>query len=801
MRHSFHSARILRYMRKPLISIVTTGAMLFFYPMYAFTAPTNGLVVKGSATIDQIGTTTTIDQGSARAVIDWGGFGINTNELVKFNQPNSSAVVLNRVTGGDPSNILGQLSANGRVFITNPNGILFGATAKVDVAGLTATTLSISNDNFMNGKYLFTQDLSKANSYVVNQGEIHIADNGFCFLVAPGVSNQGTIVAQLGKVVMASGKELTLDFNGDGLMTYTVSGKVLETVIGPDGQPMSSGVANSGTITAKGGEVVLVGNAGGNVFSSVVNNSGVIEATALGEEGGTVILSGGDEGITQNSGSIDVSGKLAGQKGGTVEVLGEKVGLFDGTRIDASGNAGGGTVLVGGDYQGKNADVQNASRTFVGSDAQIKADAIGNGDGGKVIVWSNDGTQFYGNISARGGQLGGNGGFAEVSGKAYLDYNGFTDLSAPQGTVGKLLLDPSNITISTAADSNISGATPFTPAGAVSILNTGTLTTALAGSDVTVQTGGGGDGVITVADIISWSSSHGLTIGSASDIIVNAAITNGGTGQIYLGAGGAVTLNASLSTAGNIRLTAAGAGSITQSAGTLTGVNIELSSNNGIGSLANPINTTSTGTLTLSSAGAGSAGDIFVTESNALNTNRVSLSTLNSGQSVTINDTAAGNAIITGGNIGLSNVNITLNATVGKILEGVNTVTGNAVKLTSATGVGSDTSNRVKTAAATLEASSSTSGGVYVNETDGVALGGTNSAAANSYDLTAGGAITVSGSVNTGGASDTVLNAGGDITLSAAVGNISNNTTLTTTGNILQNGGTRVAGNSVSLTA
>ncbi|NTU59181.1 MAG: filamentous hemagglutinin N-terminal domain-containing protein, partial [Chlorobiaceae bacterium] len=617
MRHSFHSARILPYMRKPLISMVSATAMLFFYPMFAFTAPTNGLVVKGSANISQSGTATTIDQASTRAVIDWRGFNINSNELVRFNQPGASSVALNRVTGGDPTSILGQLSANGRVFITNPNGILFGAGAKIDVAGLVATTLSIDSDDFMSGRNLFTQELGKANSWVVNQGEIHIADNGFCFLVAPGVSNQGRIEAQLGKVVMASGKDLTLDFNGDGLMTYTVSGKVLESVIGPDGKPMSAGVENSGAISAKGGEVVLVGNAGGNVFSSVVNNSGVIEATALDVDGGTVILSGGDEGITQNSGTIDVSGKGAGQAGGVVEVLGEKVGLFDGTRIDASGEAGGGTVLVGGDYQGKNAGVLNASRAYVGIDAQINADAISYGDGGKVILWSNDGTQFYGNISARGGQLGGNGGFAEVSGKAYLDYEGFTDLRATHGTTGTLLLDPSEVTISTAANSNISGATPFTPSAASSNLNTVTLTSALGMSDVLVQTSGGGDGVITVAagSPVSWSSPFGLTLGSWHDIIVNDAITNTGIGQIYLGAGHNVSLNASLSTAGNILLTADGGGSITQTSGTLTASKVTLSSSQGIGTFGAPVYID---TQTLDATITGAGYDMYIDATSAL---------------------------------------------------------------------------------------------------------------------------------------------------------------------------------------
>jgi filamentous hemagglutinin family protein len=733
-------------MRKPLISVVAAGAMLFFYPMYAFSAPIDGLVVKGQANIVQRETSTVIDQASARAVIDWRGFDIGANEMVRFNQQQgANSVALNRVTSGAPTSILGQLSANGRVFITNPNGIVFGATAKIDVAGLLATTLSIDSEDFMGGRNLFTQDLSKAIAYVVNKGEIRIADNGFCFLVAPGVTNEGTIVGQLGKVVMASGRELTLDMNGDGLMTYTVSGKVLENVIGPDGKPMDAAVSNSGTISAKGGEIVMVGSSGADVFTSVVNNSGIIEASALDVAGGSAVLSGGDEGITRNSGTIDVSGKGSGQKGGTVKVLGDKVGLFDGTRIDASGANGGGTVLVGGDYQGKNPGVQNASRTYVDRDVQINASATGDGDGGKVVVWANGGTRFYGNISARGGQLGGNGGFAEVSGKGYLDYQGLTDLRASRGITGTLLLDPNNITIQSAVpDMRITGSSPFTSTDDSSILSTETLIDALSRAGVQVETGTEGVssqyGDITVNSAVTWSSGNTLTLVAHRDILLNAAVG---------------------STIGNTVLTAT-AGSISGT-GVVSGYNVTLSAGKGIGSTNAPLRTTSTGMLSLTSSGVGAEGDISVSESNALNTNRLMLATTGAGvQTVKIIGTH-NEGITVGGNIGTTEDSITLNTTSGMIREGIGTVTGNNVTLDSETGVGTNADNRVQTAAGSLFARSRTSGGVYVNEVDAVTLTGPNLAAGGPYDLIAGGNIALAGDVgSTGG--DTSLRSGGNIT-------------------------------------
>lgn len=620
MKHSIHSARILRFMRRPLISMMSAGSMLFFYPASAFSVPSDGLVVNGSATISQNGSTTTVDQSSARAVIDWRSFDTAANEVVRFNQPGSDAAVLNRITGGSPTNFMGQLVADGKVFVVNPNGIVFGAGSKIDVGGLVAGTLSIRDDDFMNGRDFFTQDASKANSYVVNRGEIHIADNGFCFLVAPGVSNKGTIVAQLGKVVMASAKELTLDFNGDGLMTYTVSGKVLDSVLGPDGKPLGSAVDNSGTIRAKGGEIVMLSDAGAGVFPSVVNNSGVLEAGALEAHGGMVVLTGGDEGLVSNSGTIDVSGSESGQKGGTVKVLGDRVGLFAGTKIDASGAAGGGTVLVGGDFQGKNPAVRNADRTFVAADAQIRADALEAGSGGKVIVWSDDVTGFYGSISARGGVNGGNGGFAEVSGKGYLDYGGYTDLRAPMGSTGTLLLDPNNIVIGSSADINANLATGDDVtgnilagdySGATSYITATRVSSLLDSANLSLSA----TNDIGIYNAVSWNSGYSFSLNAGHNIIVCAPVTNSGIGSINFTAGNAVLLGSSITTGGTINLTATN-GYIARSAGTLTANTVTLVAATGIGYFGCPVSVY-TDTETLNAVTTGYNAGIYVADNGA----------------------------------------------------------------------------------------------------------------------------------------------------------------------------------------
>jgi len=242
-------------------------------------APTGENVVAGSAAVTRPDALTTqINQSTAQAIINWKGFSIDVNELVKFLQPDAAAVALNRVTGVDPSTILGQLLANGRVFLVNPNGVLFGPNSKVDVGSLIASTFDIQDSDFLAGKYDFLQKAGKGSSYVINKGEIRVAKNGFVFLVAPGVKNEGLIIANVGKVVLGSGTKLSVDFNGDGLLTYSVDGKVLDSITGPDGKALKDSVSNTGTIKNPGGTVVLSGNAAKAVAQSVVNQEGVIEA-------------------------------------------------------------------------------------------------------------------------------------------------------------------------------------------------------------------------------------------------------------------------------------------------------------------------------------------------------------------------------------------------------------------------------------------------------------------------------------------------------------------------------------------
>ena len=378
-----------------------------FAPMgTSFALPTGEQVVAGSASVSRpTMQSLTVQQSSPRAIINWQSFSIAAPEWVSFQQPSFSSVALNRVIGTSASEIAGRMTANGQVFLINPNGVLFTSSAVVDVGGLVASTLDISNQDFMAGRYRF----SGTGGSVTNAGSLRASDGGTIALLGGQVQNNGTITANLGTVALAAGNRVTLDFAGDGLTKVTVSEGAL-----------AAAVENRGAVIADGGQVILTAHAAEALTQTVVNQTGVVQARTLTERAGKIVLDGGDTGETLASGTLDASGREPGQKGGEIQVLGHHVGITGAALLDASGDAGGGSVLVGGDYQGKNAYVRNAAATWFGPDTTIRADALTQGDGGKVIVWSEEATRAYGTITARGGAQGGDGGLVgdvgEVSG-------------------------------------------------------------------------------------------------------------------------------------------------------------------------------------------------------------------------------------------------------------------------------------------------------------------------------------------------------------------------------------------------
>lgn len=292
----------------------------------AYALPTGGVVAAGGASITSSASTTTITQSTANTVINWQSFGIAAGQTVQFVQPGSTSVALNRVLGADPSSIMGNLSANGRVFLLNPNGVLFGSGASVNVGGLVASTMSLSDARFMAGDYAFTDAGSGS---VVNLGNITAADGGYVALMGKTVSNQGVISARLGSVVLAAGNAVTMDVAGDGLLNMSVAQGAVNAL-----------VENGGLIRADGGRVLLTAQAAGDLLHTAVNNTGVIQAQTIGNRNGTILLLGDMQSGTMNvGGTLDASAPNGGN-GGFIETSAAHVNIKDDVRVTTAAPQG-----------------------------------------------------------------------------------------------------------------------------------------------------------------------------------------------------------------------------------------------------------------------------------------------------------------------------------------------------------------------------------------------------------------------------------------------------------------------------
>jgi len=456
----------------------------------AYAAPVGGVVTAGGATIvSGTGGNLVITQNTQNAAINWNSFNVAAGESVRFVQPNSSAVTLNRVVGVDPSSILGNLSANGKVFLVNPNGIVFGKGASVNVGGLVASSLNIGDADFMAGNYRFA---GAAGGAITNLGTIN-APGGYVALLGANVSNGGVISARLGSVALAAGNAITLDVAGDGLLNVAINEGAVNALL-----------QNGGLIEAAGGEVLLSARAAGGLLQGAVNNSGVIEARSLQHRNGTIrLLADPASGTAQVSGTLDASGPDAGQTGGTIQVLGNTVTLT-GATVNASGDAGGGLIHIGGGFYG-DATIPAAHSTSLDGTA-VHADAISTGNGGRIAVWAANDLSVNALLTARGGARSGNGGFIETSGKhVKLGSSNQVITLAPNGRTGTWLLDPIDWTIANANGDE----TPMQ------------VRTSLASSDRLITATNN----ITVASALVWTTGQKLELKAGNNVLIKAEVT------------------------------------------------------------------------------------------------------------------------------------------------------------------------------------------------------------------------------------------------------------------------------------
>ena len=291
--------------------------------------PSGGVVTAGSGSIAQTGNTTTIQQNSQNLSLNWNSFNIAANQIVNFVQPSASAIAVNRIFDTSATQILGQLNANGQVYLINPNGIVFGQGSQVNVGGLVASTLDVNDASLNSATKTFS---GTGTGSVINKGNLVAANGGYIALLANQVSNQGIISAQLGTVALAGGSDITLTFADNSLVQVQVNQSTLNNL-----------AENKQLVVADGGQVFMSAGAKNSLLASVVNNTGIIEAQTVSSHNGVInLMAGMEAGTVTVGGIIDASAPNDGN-GGAIETSAANVKVADGAQITtaaASGNTG-----------------------------------------------------------------------------------------------------------------------------------------------------------------------------------------------------------------------------------------------------------------------------------------------------------------------------------------------------------------------------------------------------------------------------------------------------------------------------
>lgn len=487
--------------------------------------PMGAEVIVGDVSISQNSATSMQIHNSPNAIINWQSFSIQSGESTQFIQQSQQSAILNRVVGQDPSSILGNLQSNGKVFLINPNGVVFGAGAVVDTAGLVVSSLALSNEDFIQGQYNFQANES-GNASIVNQGYIRSGKNGEVVLIAPQVTNEGVIETDDGSILLAAGQSITLtslDAEGISLKLSAPDDQVLNLgqLIADRGAVglFADVIHHSGTIQANS----LVQGDDGQIHLVATSNVELAEESHTSATGGNIFIS--SMGDTQISGTLNTDGSVQ-QDAGKITVLGQQVKLQN-AQISSSANSGGGEIRIGGDFQGKG-ELTTADNTTIDLASNIQANGLENGPGGSVIVWADNRTEMHGSISAVGGLQSGDGGFVEVSGKYQLQITGFVDLSANNGDYGELLLDPESIHI--VVD-------PSTADGEQNVITVDWIEQGLDAATVNIVTDSQD---IVIDSPINFSSGNTLILDAGNNIDIRHPITASNHSQIVLNASGNV---------------------------------------------------------------------------------------------------------------------------------------------------------------------------------------------------------------------------------------------------------------------
>ncbi|WP_175985097.1 GLUG motif-containing protein [Burkholderia sp. BCC0506] len=332
----------------------------------AFALPTGEAITAGKADIvrDADGKSMSVNQHSDKLVTNWQSFDVAGGERVAFLQPGSQSIALNRVIGNNGSQIHGSIDANGKVFLVNPNGMVFGSGAQVNVGGLVASTQAISDADFLAGNYRFAGTSAAS---IVNDGKITAADGGSVALLGARVSNNGVIQAKMGRVALGAGNAFKVNFDGSDLLSLQVEGGAVDAQ-----------ATNGGLLKADGGEVLMTARAAGNLLNAVVNNTGTIEAKGLASRGGKITLDGGAVNV---AGNLDTSAAEANAQVGSVTTRGDHVDVANDAQVDTRAGNTAGTWTI----EAANAGVNDTT----GGARSIDADTLSRNLGATNVALTN----------------------------------------------------------------------------------------------------------------------------------------------------------------------------------------------------------------------------------------------------------------------------------------------------------------------------------------------------------------------------------------------------------------------------
>ena len=514
------------YRHKPSAAVlVFCIGMTLPGPGLTYALPTDYTVEEGTVSGEQTGPDALhFHIQSDQAILGFSQFNVAAPETVEFHfhQPTAGSSALSRVSGGQPSDIAGTLTSNGQLFLVNPAGIHIADTARIQAAGFVASTLNITNADFLARDYRFEQDPNQLPAAVINEGRIETtATGGLIALLGGGVVNEGVIVAQLGTVALAAGEKITLGFDQDGSIAVTVDQPLSHVASGLDGKPLPSAIQQSGTLSAPGGHVLIAAKALEGLFDQVVNNTGLIEANSVVSQNGQILLVA-EGGTLEQAGQIHADGTAQAPEGGQI--------FLEGTRIVQRGSV---TANAAQGGQAGQIRVLGLEEIVLAPESRLEAKAASFvGQGGSIVVTSTQPKvtgqiQFQTGsvIDVSGGGVSGDAGSITLSARD-VQFNGRVVGEAQEGfSGGRLLVDPLNLifnTTSQAAPPNNASGTPDIAFNAPPVAGTTT---------------------VEIADIIGFAEAF---FQATQDITVNNPLTMNNNNDLRLEAGRNINLNANV---------------------------------------------------------------------------------------------------------------------------------------------------------------------------------------------------------------------------------------------------------------